>query len=39
MIDIKFIRANTETVRKAIVNKNEKADLVALLTVDESRRR
>jgi len=39
MIDIKFIRANTETVRKAIVNKNEKADLDSLLAVDESRRR
>jgi seryl-tRNA synthetase len=39
MIDIKFIRANTETVRKAIVNKNEKADLDSLLAVDESRRK
>jgi len=39
MLDINFIRANTETVRKAIVNKNEKADPDSLLAVDESRRR
>ncbi len=35
MIDLKFIRANTELVRKAIFDKNEKADLDALLSSDE----
>jgi len=37
MIDIKFIRNNVELVRTAIRNKNEKADLDALLTMDENR--
>lgn len=39
MIDIKFIRANPEIVRKAIVDKNEKADLDLLLAADERRRK
>ncbi len=39
MIDLKFIRANPEIVRQAIKNKNEKADLDALLETDETRRR
>jgi len=39
MIDIKFIRNNVELVRTAIRNKNEKADLDALLTMDENRRK
>jgi len=39
MIDIKFIRSNVELVREAIKNKNEKADLDALLTLDEQRRK
>jgi seryl-tRNA synthetase len=39
MIDIKYIRANPEIVRQAIVNKNEKADLDSLLAVDEARRK
>ncbi|HOY85159.1 MAG TPA: serine--tRNA ligase [Candidatus Syntrophosphaera sp.] len=39
MLDIKFIRANPDLVRDAIRNKNEKADLDALLEVDELRRK
>jgi len=39
VLDIKYIRANIEAVRTAIRNKNEKADLDALLAVDENRRR
>lgn len=39
MIDIKFIRTNPDLVRKAINDKNEKADLDFLLEVDENRRR
>jgi seryl-tRNA synthetase len=39
MIDIKFMRSNIETVRAAIINKNEKADLDKVLAIDESRRR
>lgn len=38
MIDIKYLRANPEVVRAAIKNKNEKADLDALLRVDNQRR-
>ncbi|MFO8145129.1 MAG: serine--tRNA ligase, partial [Candidatus Syntrophosphaera sp.] len=38
MIDIKYIRANTDEVREAIKNKNEKADLDALLRINEERR-
>ena len=37
MLDIKFIRNNIELVRQAIRNKNEKADLDALLEIDEQR--
>jgi seryl-tRNA synthetase len=39
MIDIKFIRNNVELMREAIRNKNEKADLDALLELDETRRK
>ncbi len=39
MIDIKFIRSNVDAVRTAIRNKNEKADLDAILTLDENRRK
>ncbi|MCB5252941.1 MAG: serine--tRNA ligase [Candidatus Cloacimonadaceae bacterium] len=39
MIDIKYIRANPDIIREAIRNKNEKADLDALLSADEERRR
>jgi seryl-tRNA synthetase len=28
MLDLKFIRNNVELVRQAIINKNEKADLM-----------
>jgi seryl-tRNA synthetase len=38
MLDLKFIRNNTETVRKAIVDKNEKADVDKLLELDRKRR-
>lgn len=38
MIDIKYLRANPEVVRAAIKNKNEKADLDALLRADNQRR-
>ncbi|OQC07255.1 MAG: Serine--tRNA ligase [Candidatus Cloacimonetes bacterium ADurb.Bin089] len=38
MLDIKFIRNNIELVRQAIRNKNEKADLDALLEIDAQRR-
>lgn len=38
MIDIKYIRANPDIIRMAIRNKNEKADLDALLSADEERR-
>ena len=39
MIDIKFIRSNVDMVREAIINKNEKADLDAVLALDEKRRK
>lgn len=39
MLDLKFIRANVELVRQAIQNKNEKADLDALLALDDKRRK
>ena len=39
MIDIKFIRNNIELVRAAIHNKNEKADVDALIIIDENRRK
>ncbi len=39
MIDLKYIRSNTQEVRDAIRNKNEKADLDILLEVDETRRK
>lgn len=39
MLDIKFIRTNTELVRQAIINKNEKADLDKILELDEQRRK
>jgi seryl-tRNA synthetase len=38
VIDIKYIRANTDEVREAIRNKNEKADLDKLLAIDEEKR-
>jgi seryl-tRNA synthetase len=39
MIDIKYIRNNVQEIRDAIRNKNEKADLDALLETDETRRK
>ena len=39
MLDLKFIRNNVELVRHAIINKNEKADLDALLSIDDQRRK
>jgi seryl-tRNA synthetase len=39
MLDLKFIRANVELVRQAIKNKNEKADLDAILALDDKRRK
>jgi len=39
MLDLKFIRANTELVRQAITNKNEKANLDELLKFDDKRRK
>ena len=39
MIDIKTIRSNPEIVRAAILNKNEKADLDALLALDDKRKK
>jgi len=38
MLDLKYIRANPEVVRAAILNKNEHADLDRLLAVDEDLR-
>ncbi|NOY58745.1 MAG: serine--tRNA ligase, partial [Calditrichaeota bacterium] len=38
MLDLKFIRENTNLVRNAIKNKREKADLDALLQLDKKRR-
>ncbi len=38
MLDLKFIRENTERVRRAVLNKNEKADIDTLLEKDRLRR-
>jgi len=39
MLDLKYIRENTDKVKQAIANKNEKADLDTLLELDEQRRK
>lgn len=39
MLDIKFIRENTELVRNAIKNKNEKCDLKVILELNERKRK
>jgi seryl-tRNA synthetase len=39
MLDIKFIRNNIDLVQSAISNKNEKADLKKLQTLDEQKRK
>ncbi len=38
MLDLKFIRENADVVRQAAKNKNEKADIDLLLSLDEKRR-
>lgn len=38
MLDIKFIRENPDLVKTAVVNKNEKADIDHILTLDQRRR-
>ena len=38
MLDMKFIRENTELVEKAIRNKNEKSDLKKILDLDKKKR-
>lgn len=38
MLDLRFIRANPDTVRKAIADKGERADLEKLLSLDEEMR-
>ncbi len=38
MLDIKYIRENTEIVRQAIKNKKEKANLDRLLSLDEKKK-
>jgi seryl-tRNA synthetase len=38
MLDLKFIRENSDVVKQAIQNKGEKADLNLLLSLDEKRR-
>jgi seryl-tRNA synthetase len=38
MLDMKFIRENSDKVKQAIINKGEKADLDLLLSLDEKRR-
>ena len=39
MLDIKFIRENTERVKQAVKNKNKDVDIDALLGLDEKRRK
>ncbi len=38
MLDIKFIRSNIQAVKAAIINKNEKADIDAIISLDDKRR-
>lgn len=39
MLDLKFIRSNADLVKAAVANKNEKADIDAILAMDEQRRK
>jgi len=39
MLDIKFIRENTELVKQGLKDRNSKLDLDALITLDDSRRK
>jgi seryl-tRNA synthetase len=38
MLDIRFIRENTDAVRTSLVNRNSKVDLDSLIKIDNSRR-
>ena len=38
MLDLKFIRENLDKVKEGAKNKNEKADLDLILSLDEKRR-
>lgn len=38
MLDLKFIRENVDKVKEAVKNKNEKADIDLILSLDEERR-
>lgn len=38
MLDLKFIRQNPDLIKQAIKNKNEKADIDKLLSIDKKRR-
>lgn len=38
MLDLKYIRAHAEELQQAVYNKNEKADIAALLAMDEQKR-
>jgi seryl-tRNA synthetase len=38
MLDLKYIRENAETVKKAVKNKNDKADIDKILELDRKRR-
>jgi seryl-tRNA synthetase len=39
MLDLKYIRANLELVKQAIINKNEKANLDEIVILDDKRRK
>jgi seryl-tRNA synthetase len=39
MLDLKFIRENAELVKQAVANKHEKADIDAILALDEQKRK
>lgn len=39
MLDLKLIRENVDLVRQAIKNKNEKADIDAILELDDKKRK
>ncbi|MCK9331033.1 MAG: serine--tRNA ligase, partial [Candidatus Cloacimonetes bacterium] len=39
MLDLKFIRDNAELIETAIINKNEKADIKKVLSLDELKRK
>jgi seryl-tRNA synthetase len=38
MLDLKFIRANPELVKQAVINKHEKCDIDSIIGLDEKRR-